>query len=542
MRLSKQLKIIAVACVLGLSACQSSQTGQSTAQDGISQSTSISGTFDAQNIAFSTFTPDTPGVNIAGSVTLKIPMSDGVELEVSVDAPNTPGPHPLIVMPSPWGYQYFVYSIPAWDWRDDGYIVVSYTYRGYGGSDGLADFGGERSIKDLSEIINWALANTNADPSRIGAGGMSYGAFLTLLAAATDSRIKAVFALSGMTDVERCLYPNQTVTYKGLSVTEDEAGETIVPQLASTIEQLRTGNLSLEAFREFTQPRSSLLQLDALNSHAPAIFQTVTWSDRYCSPQQHIDFYQGYSGGPQALHIQAGDHVSQEVTALIGRSNTNWINAKRWVDHFVKGEPLVEELEVLHLETVNTTRTFEDSTIENIFNKRELELQLTAPSPEDQGFFSDNRMTGALRPNTNTVGWEYTIQGATETGAEADSFAFSSAIQGFIGFTPSTTIEDIDRIGAGVWRGDTLTQAQTVAGSPTVALSITPSRNKFTVVAYLYDEDEDGDAELITHGVQSIRGVLPSQAQQVQITLNPILWDVRAGNRHGQCKQFGHIY
>jgi|GEM_PF-1161380 len=482
----------------------------------------------------STSHPNVMGIDLKSYDYKKIAMSDGIEIEISVSVPDKPGNYPLIIMPSPWGYRFYVYGIPAMQWSADGYVVVAYTYRGFAGSGGLADFAGPRSVDDLSEIIDWALANTPSDPTRIGAGGMSYGAVLPMLAAAVDDRIDAVFSLSGVTDVEHCVFPNQTASIDALKLTQYEAGETIIPEMKRFFEQLNTGSINIDEVRKITSSNSPMFELDGLHKNMPAIFQTMSWNDAFCIPQQHIDFYDKYKG-PQALHIKPGAHTTQETTSLFGLPNTYWSRAKAWMDHYVKGEPKSEDLEFLNWETANTFRVLKAEKSSDIFNKRQLNLQLSEPMPEEQNWFdalwSDPVKTGKLSPELETNNWEYTTQGATETGVDAGGLFIPGAIQGFTGIAPSVKTKKIKRAGAGVWRGETLEQLTTVAGSGTVELSITPSSSKFTVLAYLYDEKTSGKGALITYGVQSIHNAEPGKTQQVTIKLNPMLWDVPAGNR-----------
>ena len=59
-------------------------------------------------------------------------------------------------------------------------------------------------------VIDWILANTSADPARIGSAGVSYGAGISLIASAFDPRIRAVAAMSGWTDLVDSLYGDQT--------------------------------------------------------------------------------------------------------------------------------------------------------------------------------------------------------------------------------------------------------------------------------------------------------------------------------------------
>src|SRR5436190_1634665 len=68
----------------------------------------------------------------------------------------------------------------------------------------LADIG------DLSAVLDWLVAHTTADPQRIGAAGVSYGAGIALIGAAFDARIKAVAATSAWTDLVESLYGDHT--------------------------------------------------------------------------------------------------------------------------------------------------------------------------------------------------------------------------------------------------------------------------------------------------------------------------------------------
>jgi pimeloyl-ACP methyl ester carboxylesterase len=109
-----------------------------------------------------------------------------------------------------------------------GYVVVSYTARGFGDgeSGGRVTLVGPDEMNDLSRVIDWV---TN-DPDRVigpritklGVLGGSYGGGHSFQIA-SDPRVSAVIPLVGWTDLEQALYPNGAVNYK-LGISEFYSG------------------------------------------------------------------------------------------------------------------------------------------------------------------------------------------------------------------------------------------------------------------------------------------------------------------------------
>jgi dipeptidyl aminopeptidase/acylaminoacyl peptidase len=118
--------------------------------------------------------------------------------------------YPLIVLPTSWGLPQVEYLAQAQKLANSGYVVVSYNARGFWQSGGEIEVAGPPDIVDASKVIDWALANTPADAQKVGMAGVSYGAGISLLAAAHDKRIKAVAALSGWADLIESIYSGRT--------------------------------------------------------------------------------------------------------------------------------------------------------------------------------------------------------------------------------------------------------------------------------------------------------------------------------------------
>lgn len=139
-----------------------------------------------------------------------IPGDGGTVLKANVVTPAGAGSHPLLLLPTSWGLPQVEYLAQARKLADSGYVVLTYNVRGFWQSGGEIEVAGPPDLADASKVIDWALANTPADPDRIGMAGVSYGAGISLLAAAHDKRIRAVAALSGWADLIGSIYSGRT--------------------------------------------------------------------------------------------------------------------------------------------------------------------------------------------------------------------------------------------------------------------------------------------------------------------------------------------
>lgn len=131
---------------------------------------------------------------------------DGTDIAANVITPTAgTGPYPAIVFINSWTMNEYEYITEAQKYAADGYIVLSYSTRGIGDSEGLIDTSGPKDIEDFSAVVDWLIENNNVDLQNIGTAGVSYGAGICLIGAALDGRIKAVASMSGWGDLKEFL-------------------------------------------------------------------------------------------------------------------------------------------------------------------------------------------------------------------------------------------------------------------------------------------------------------------------------------------------
>src|SRR5438128_8768793 len=87
----------------------------------------------------------------SGAVT-SIPGAGNTQLSAHVITPTGSGRHPLLIMPASWGATADEYLIVGTRFADEGYLVISYSQRGFGKSQGEIDFAGPQTRADVSAV------------------------------------------------------------------------------------------------------------------------------------------------------------------------------------------------------------------------------------------------------------------------------------------------------------------------------------------------------------------------------------------------------
>lgn len=448
-----------------------------------------------------------------------ITASDGVVLRSNVIAPARAGRYPAVVLVASWGLNDLQYLAQAKQLAEQGYVVLSYTARGFWLSGGTIDVGGPKDIADASTAVDWLLANTDADPQRIGFVGMSYGGGIGLLAAASDSRIRAVGSLSGWADLAAAMYAEQTRRPQAawfLQTAAELVGRPS-PELADTLAAY-WANRDHEDRERWARGRSPRYAVEALNRNRPAILLAHSYGDSIFPVNQVVDFY-GSLSTPKRLEIAPGDHALVELSGLAGLPNQVWRSVRRWLDHHLRGVDtgIADEPGVV-LRPHNTAAVEHYADWARVSRRTERHL-LDQP----RGLLRTGSL-GAAAPAAWTTG----VRTGVDTPATAGVALLTNGFTALTGIPPMVWLPGISRRDAAVWVSKPAPAGGSrLRGTPRLRLPVGSAGPTGTVVGYLYDVDAVGNGRLFSHAPSTwLHG-----PTTVDLALQATAYDLPAGHR-----------
>ncbi|MFB7330210.1 alpha/beta fold hydrolase [Streptomyces adustus] len=414
--------------------------------------------------------------------------------------------YPLIVLPTSWGLPQVEYLAQARRLADSGYVVLTYNVRGFWQSGGEIEVAGPSDTADASRVIDWALAHTPADAGHIGMAGVSYGAGISLLAAAHDPRIKAVTALSGWADLIDSIYSGRTQHAQATALL-DVAGAVTgreSAELKQVLSDFYSSNLSREPdLLAWGKKRSVATYLDQLNKNGPAVMLANAWGDTIFPANQYADFYEKLTG-PKRLEFRPGDHATAELTGLFGLPNDVWTDAGRWFDHYLKG-------------------------VDNGID-REQPVELKSRSTGGYEGYPDWKSVGAATRKFALAGTT-TIHTNVDSGADGGIVLLSSLLDQVARVPPMASIPLLPRRWAAVWQSEKYATAQRVRGTAVLHTTVTPTKESGTLVAYLYDVGPLGLGKLVSNAPYTFHGRTPGEPFGLDLDLFSTAYDVPAGHR-----------
>ncbi|MFE0098949.1 alpha/beta fold hydrolase [Streptomyces sp. NPDC059009] len=414
--------------------------------------------------------------------------------------------YPAIVLPTSWAMPQIEYVAQAQKLADSGYVVVSYNSRGFWQSGGKIETAGPKDIADASKVIDWTLANTPADPRKVGMAGVSYGAGISLLAAGHDKRVKTVAALSGWGDLIDSIYSGRTQHLQAAALL-DGAGYLTgrpSPELEQTLKDFLGSKLDKEdEMIAWGKKRSPATYVDRINKNGAAVMLGNAWGDTLFNPNQYADFY-GKLTGPKRLELRPGDHATAEATGLLGLPNDTWTSTRRWFDHYLKGA---------------------DNGID-----REQPVQLKSRSTGGYEGYPDWKSVGATKKKID-LGGTTTIGANVDSGANGGIAILSNALDQFLKIPPMASIPLLPRKHTAVWQSERYATPQRVRGTTTLHTTLTPTKESGTLVAHLYDVGPLGLGKLVTNAPYTFHGKTPGKSFGVDLELFSTAYDVPAGHK-----------
>jgi putative CocE/NonD family hydrolase len=449
-----------------------------------------------------------------------ITAADGVVLKSNVIEPATPGTHPGIVLVASWALNDLQYLAQEKQFAEAGYVVLSYTVRGFWFSGGTIEVAGPEDITDASTVVDWLIAHTQVDPQRIGIVGMSYGGGISLLAAAHDPRIRAVGSLSGWADLAASMNGENTRRSQAawfLQTAARLAGRPS-PEMTRILDDY-WADRDAAGLEQWARLRSARYSIDAINRNHPAVLLAQSFGDSVFPAGQMVDFYTALRT-PKRLELAPGDHATVELPGLAGIQNHVWTSVRRWFDQYLRGidtgigdEPGV----VLRPHDSAAVEYYPDWAHVAGHTERE---PLGAP----HGWLPTGRL-GRVSP-VSTGTWQ--IQAGTDTVADGGIALLTNGLEGLTGIPPIVWLPAVSRRDAGVWTsGAAPAGGWQIRGVPRLHAPMSSSGPAGTVIAYLYDVDALGFGKLFSHAPATWL----SPSTTLDLALQATAYDLPAGHR-----------
>lgn len=440
---------------------------------------------------------------------------------------------PAILMPNSWACNQYEYKDQAQAFARQGYVVLSYSTRGWGGSTGMIEAGGPGDMADVSALIDWLLANTPSDPNRIGMAGISYGAGISLLGAAHDARVKVVAALSGWASLFVSLDQNGTPSAlwtKVLMLAAEATGGKLSPFMKTYAQAAATYQITDE-LRVSAEARSPYTFLNTYNKRKVAIFLSNNLQDNLFSAADAWQFYRQLSTSKRML-LNQGQHTMAEDPGLHGKPSYIWDQVHGFLDRYLAGVPgpsLGMPMGLTMMQAYQMTDYYAvDPSNEMQVTQQAFGLgQGATPT------------TGVLTPpdapalNVSVTGGRTAASTGTPPSAIMEVFAMRD-------FTlPSVPIDHIDRTHAAVFLSTPLASALQLRGVPQATMTVSVSGSGSNqgniaaqMVAYLYDVDEKGVGTLMSFGPVTLFGDPPENIT-IKMPMRMSAYNVAQGHRIG---------
>ncbi len=461
------------------------------------------------------------------SVRRPVPTRDGT-VDATVNVPTTAsaapsGRYPLVVLPATFGGELINVSALALRLAQRGYVTVYYLERGYGASTGQLDAAGPKDVADVRDVLTWMLANTPADPSRVGLMGLSYSAGIALEVAAVDSRVKAVAEVAGWADLARTLYPNSTpatVTRQSLYALATVVGRPSPEVRQNFLDAIN--NVNLEGNLAFAAVRSPLTYVTSLAARRVPILMMHEMNETIFPIDQTVDFFTAYPG-PKRLDLFPGDHGSQEIQGPLGNGGPGWDDGVRWMDAYVAG-----------YDRSITTEPAVKVSPRSPDGPHALESWLSvAPTRTQRVYLATTpHLFGSTRTLQATPGrGSQTVREGVNWLIHTMAPLYTYQLEVATGHPPTVPLPLVDQSVSAIWQTAPLTAPLALRGELGVHLSVTPSAAVGTLVVHTLDVDAFGlNGYLVAHQPVTFTGT-PGRAQSVDLTLPYNAYDLPAGHR-----------
>lgn len=276
-----------------------------------------------------------------------LPGYDGTSLVSDIQYPVPPASNPaqkfpVLIFPNSWGCPEFEYVLRAHHLASKGFVTIEYATRGWWLSGGHVDLAGPKDRADGSAIIDWAMNHStelNFDMTNVAFVGISYGAGISLLMGANDSRVTTVVAMSGWANLTDSLYHHESTSIGELNSLVHIANRSAHPseELLELYEDM-INHVHVNRVVEIAEKRGVLTYASALVERKVPVFLSNNYLDRIFFPQQMPlalwDALEG--GGTKFMLNNCGPHAMAEAFGIVFMDNYIWDHATMWLQFWLQ--------------------------------------------------------------------------------------------------------------------------------------------------------------------------------------------------------------
>ncbi|GGT35962.1 CocE/NonD family hydrolase [Streptomyces purpureus] len=428
---------------------------------------------------------------------------------------------PAIVMPSPWtDLGWLAYAVQATRFAYSGYNVLAYTARGFGRSEGEVEVGGPLDIEDGSRALDFLIERTGGEPTRVGFLGDSYGSGISQLVAAHDHRVDAVVALSTWGDLGEAFYENTTRHTEAVRKLLAAAQNARLSKRTQQVFDDVLADRNVDETLQWAAERSPYTYVAALNSRQVPVFFAHAWHETLFPSNQTLRMFHALTG-PKRINMSIGDHSGPEMTGIVGLPNRIWTDAHRWLGHHLQDDDNGIDTEGQVVSQIMWNKALESRPTWAAVTGSTQRLYLASPGATGDHTLADG-------PDT---GWSLSIQTGADTPATVADEIILTGYDEMAGNPKVYPTAAISRADAGVWVTAPLPVTTGLRGVPRLRLTYTPSADRSTFVAHLFDVAPSGSAHIVTHAPFTRLDGEPGVAVTADIELQATGYDVPAGHR-----------
>ncbi len=435
---------------------------------------------------------------------INITSFDGVRIKADLFVPKSayfPGLRPAIIFSSSWALNEQEYLLQAKQFAEKGYIVLSYATRGFGGSGGAVGVASPSDIADVSAIIDWLIDTQPVDIEHIGMAGVSYGAGISLIALAKDSRIATVAAMSGWSDLMKSLFAGNTVkkVWTDLLVASGELTGNLDPAIHQMYENLTEYN-NLEETIDWAMERSAVSFVEEINRRNAPVLLANSYKDNLFPPNQHLDFYNQLTT-PKKLIMNPGIHITAEISGLFGLTKGVWIDVHNWFDRWL----------------MNKKENINELPVVFNYERERLAFDEIPMQP-----LNEDEVALTLKSRTKYT----TIHSFKDSGASTGIPFISSVLDSYTNIKVKKWLPLINKKYGAIYYTDPLRSSKKLRGIPSLDVWVEANDPNIQMVAYFYSVDQRGFGTFMTHGILTLRDVMAGEAMKVRIEGTAFAFDV----------------